>query len=162
MFHGLPGAPTSLPESLYPTPLSQYDPSPSSPAKSDPQTNDESSAKTGGAKKYKKKKAKKGAETTRNAAKSSQEKEEDENEETEFQRSRAAETLSFRPNWAKISSSESECSDTEGGQSSRLRSQHAKVRQCALACLHTTIKVCMHESRNFIIFYEMILTVHIQ
>lgn len=142
MFHGLPGAPVSVPESLYPTPLSQYDPSPSSPTKPEPQTNDESSAKAGGPKKYKKKKAKKGAEAARNAtAKSSQDKDEDENEETELPKSRAAESVSFRPNWAKISSSESEYSDTEGGQSSRLRSQHAKVRQCALACLHTTIKV---------------------
>lgn len=141
MFHGLPGAPVSVPESLYPTPLSQYDPSPSSPTKPEPQTNDESSAKSGGPKKYKKKKAKKGAEAARNAtAKSSQDKDEDENEETELPKSRAAESVSFRPNWAKISSSESEYSDTEGGQSSRLRSQHAKVRQCALACLHTTIK----------------------
>lgn len=89
MFHGLPGAPVSVPESLYPTPLSQYDPSPSSPTKPEPQTNDESSAKSGGPKKYKKKKAKKGAEAARNAtAKSSQDKEEDENEETELPKSR--------------------------------------------------------------------------
>ncbi|XP_061163365.1 HEAT repeat-containing protein 6-like [Saccostrea echinata] len=140
MFHGLPGAPVAVPESLYPTPLSQYDPSPSSPTKSESQTND-SSAKSGGVKKYKKKKAKKGAETNRNTtSKSSQEREDDENDELEFTRPKAVEVFSSRPNWAKISSSESEYSDTEGGQSSRLRSLHAKVRQCALACLHTTIK----------------------
>lgn len=139
MFHGLPGAPISVPDSLYPTPLSQYDPSPTNSARSELQANDETSAKSGGGKKYKKKKAKKGAESTRNTtAKSSQDKD-DENDEADSSRSREA--VSFRPNWAKISSSESEYSDTEGGQSSQLRSLHAKVRQCALACLHTTIKV---------------------
>ncbi|XP_048733052.1 HEAT repeat-containing protein 6-like isoform X2 [Ostrea edulis] len=138
MFHGLPGAPISVPDSLYPTPLSQYDPSPTNSARSELQANDETSAKSGGGKKYKKKKAKKGAESTRNTtAKSSQDKD-DENDEADSSRSREA--VSFRPNWAKISSSESEYSDTEGGQSSQLRSLHAKVRQCALACLHTTIK----------------------
>jgi hypothetical protein len=135
MFHGLPGAPISVPDSLYPTPLSQYDPSPTSPAKSELPTNDETSAKSGGGKKYKKKKAKKGTEST---AKLSQEKD-DRNDESDPSKSREA--VSFRPNWAKISSSESEYSDTEGGQSSQQRSLHAKVRQCALACLHTTIKV---------------------
>ncbi|KAK3084159.1 hypothetical protein FSP39_009229 [Pinctada imbricata] len=101
MFHGMSTNPLSVPESLYPTPRSQYDPNPS-PSKTDSepqnargQGNDE---KSGGGE------------------------------------------ISLRPGWSKISSSESEYSDTEGGQGSRLRSSCAKVRQCALGCLHATIK----------------------
>ncbi|XP_052270212.1 HEAT repeat-containing protein 6-like isoform X2 [Dreissena polymorpha] len=36
--------------------------------------------------------------------------------------------------WSKVSSSDSEWSDTEGGQGSRSRSNCTKVRQCALSC----------------------------
>ena len=45
------------------------------------------------------------------------------------------------PAWSKISSSESEWSDTEGGQTSRLRSNCTKVRQCALSCFYWIVKV---------------------
>ena len=45
------------------------------------------------------------------------------------------------PAWSKISSSESEWSDTEGGQMSRLRSNCTKVRQCALSCFYWIVKV---------------------
>ena len=43
--------------------------------------------------------------------------------------------------WRHQSSSESEMSDTEGGQTSKLRSLYCKVRQCALGCFHAVIKV---------------------
>ncbi|XP_053374870.1 HEAT repeat-containing protein 6-like [Mercenaria mercenaria] len=49
--------------------------------------------------------------------------------------------LSGYTTWSKISSSESEWSDTEGGQGSRLRSSCTKVRQCALSCFYWIIKM---------------------
>ncbi|XP_071789810.1 HEAT repeat-containing protein 6-like [Asterias amurensis] len=47
---------------------------------------------------------------------------------------------SLFPAWGRVSSSESEYSDTEGGQASKLRAAASKVRQAALACLHCVIK----------------------
>ncbi|XP_038058799.1 HEAT repeat-containing protein 6-like [Patiria miniata] len=47
---------------------------------------------------------------------------------------------SLFPAWGRVSSSESEYSDTEGGQASKLRSAASKVRQAALTCLHCVIK----------------------
>ncbi|EMP37701.1 HEAT repeat-containing protein 6, partial [Chelonia mydas] len=44
------------------------------------------------------------------------------------------------PSWKRISSSESEYSDAEGGIQSKMRSYQAKVRQGALACFLSTIK----------------------
>nr|XP_005987510.1 PREDICTED: HEAT repeat-containing protein 6 [Latimeria chalumnae] len=46
----------------------------------------------------------------------------------------------FYPGWKKLSSSESEYSDTEGGLQNKLRSYQAQVRQGALACFLSTIK----------------------
>uniref|UniRef100_A0A8C0QIG5 HEAT repeat-containing protein 6 n=1 Tax=Chelonoidis abingdonii TaxID=106734 RepID=A0A8C0QIG5_CHEAB len=48
--------------------------------------------------------------------------------------------LSCYPSWKRISSSESEYSDAEGGIQSKMRSYQAKVRQGALACFLSTIK----------------------
>ncbi|KAM7139785.1 HEAT repeat-containing protein 6 isoform 2-T2 [Macrochelys suwanniensis] len=48
--------------------------------------------------------------------------------------------LSCHPSWKRISSSESEYSDAEGGIQSKMRSYQAKVRQGALACFLSTIK----------------------
>ncbi|XP_033102281.1 HEAT repeat-containing protein 6-like [Anneissia japonica] len=48
--------------------------------------------------------------------------------------------VSLMPLWSRVSSSESEYSDTEGGQSSRLRSMMSKVRQTSLLCLHSVMK----------------------
>lgn len=50
----------------------------------------------------------------------------------------------FNKSWpmaGKVSSSESEYSDTEGGQMSKLRSLSGKVRHASLGCLHTVFKV---------------------
>ncbi|XP_030848018.1 HEAT repeat-containing protein 6-like [Strongylocentrotus purpuratus] len=49
-------------------------------------------------------------------------------------------TLSFWPSWGRVSSSESEYSDSEGGQVSKLRSASSKVRQASLGCLHSVVK----------------------
>lgn len=50
----------------------------------------------------------------------------------------------FNQSWpitGKITSSESEYSDTEGGQTSKLRSLSGKVRHASLGCLHSVFKV---------------------
>ncbi|XP_043859520.1 HEAT repeat-containing protein 6 [Dromiciops gliroides] len=54
-------------------------------------------------------------------------------------RDRASSYLSSSP-WKRISSSESDYSDAEGGLQSKMRSYQAKVRQGALACFLSTIK----------------------
>ncbi|XP_068946066.1 HEAT repeat-containing protein 6 [Petaurus breviceps papuanus] len=54
-------------------------------------------------------------------------------------RDRAASYLGSSP-WKRVSSSESDYSDAEGGLQSKMRSYQAKVRQGALACFLSTIK----------------------
>ncbi|VDI23178.1 Hypothetical predicted protein [Mytilus galloprovincialis] len=148
MFHGISNIPVMVPETLHPTPLSNVEPSsadktPTSPQKSQAEDN----TKGQGNKKSKKRKPKKGKEQD-----GDQQGQPDHGQgQDDTKLSQAMNGLSvegqvrgeqavFRPAWAKISSSESDFSDTEGGQSSRYRSTCAKVRQCALACLHTVIK----------------------
>ncbi|KAL3856514.1 hypothetical protein ACJMK2_011262 [Sinanodonta woodiana] len=46
----------------------------------------------------------------------------------------------FQPAWAKVSSSDSDWSDTEGGQGSKFRAYCTRVRQSSLGCLHCIIK----------------------
>ena len=50
-------------------------------------------------------------------------------------------TSALYPQWSKMSSSESEFSDTEGGMSNKLRSFHSRVRQSSLGCFYALIKV---------------------
>lgn len=155
MFHGISNIPVMVPETLHPTPLSNVEPSsadktPTSPQKSQAEDN----TKGQGNKKSKKRKPKKGKEQD-----GDQQGQPDQGQgQDDTKLSQAMNGLSvegqvrgeqavFRPAWAKISSSESDFSDTEGGQSSRYRSTCAKVRQCALACLHTVIKVSIFSLR---------------
>ena len=49
--------------------------------------------------------------------------------------------MSFLQMSSKGCSSESEFSESEGGQMAKLRVYHTKVRQCSLATLHACIKV---------------------
>lgn len=151
MFHGVSSFPVSVPERLYPTAMSQYDTSAKGQTvpRGEPRTEDEpqgAAAKSQSSKKAKKKKAKKSPEKSN---KTFEDKTTSINNnakvENEGQGSLAAVALDLsanaRPTWSKISSSESDYSDTEGSQGSRMRSYNTKVRQCALACLHTVIKV---------------------
>lgn len=147
MFHGISTVPVVVPETLYPSPISNIEPDGkghASPQK--PQSDDTTKSQSG--KKSKKRKPKKGKDHDGKQA----ENDEGQNDLTlnysmsgmslEGQMQGRSEGAScFRPSWAKISSSESDYSDTEGGQSSRYRLTCAKVRQCALACLHTLVKV---------------------
>ena len=59
-------------------------------------------------------------------------------------------SLSFWPSWGRVSSSESEYSDSEGGQMSKLRSASSKVRQASLGCLHSVVKVRRFKNNFFI------------
>ncbi|CAH1801099.1 unnamed protein product [Owenia fusiformis] len=50
-------------------------------------------------------------------------------------------TFSLRPHWNRISSSESEYSDTEGEQAVKTRSIFSRVRLAALSCLLSVVKI---------------------
>ncbi|XP_030042088.1 HEAT repeat-containing protein 6 [Microcaecilia unicolor] len=158
MFHGLPGLSIDMPAVLYPAPLPQYDGR--SPTKQEQM--ESSTAKQVGNKRkksrVKQKKCQLGEER----------KEPEDREEASLipgittlkisahdslylgpQNSPAKasfspakpEHLSHQyPSWKKVSSSESEYSDTEGGMQSKLRTYQAKVRQGSLACFLSTIK----------------------
>ncbi|XP_048221828.1 HEAT repeat-containing protein 6 [Perognathus longimembris pacificus] len=156
MFHGLPGLNIEMPTVLYPTPLPQYDGRP-------PQQSESSTAQpTTNKKKKHKIKAKK-------AQQGDEEEEEDSNGEMEaasgssssrvsmggrdalHSSSRGAPSLGAggreqvsspfaSSSWKRISSSESDYSDAEGGIQGKMRSYQAKVRQGALACFLSTIK----------------------
>jgi len=142
MFHGISNFPVAVPETLYPIPLSHYDINPQSTPTTEAKDDDKGgTGKQQAGKKTRKKKTKKTPE------KSGQ----DDTDKTTGQGqmedqaianlSVHVSSLSMRPAWATITSSDSEYSDTEGGQNSRLRSHCTKVRQCALSCLLTVIKV---------------------
>ncbi|XP_033748444.1 HEAT repeat-containing protein 6-like [Pecten maximus] len=149
MFHGVSNFPVTVPERLYPTPLSQYAvPSfKTSTPQGEHKAEEESqgAAKSQAGKKTRKKKAKKSPEKlnkNQNGEETASTIDGDIQGENQGSLTTVelGSSLSTRPVWAKISSSDSDYSDTEGGQGSRMRSYHTKVRQCALACLHTVIK----------------------
>uniref|UniRef100_A0A7N5KAM5 HEAT repeat-containing protein 6 n=1 Tax=Ailuropoda melanoleuca TaxID=9646 RepID=A0A7N5KAM5_AILME len=162
MFHGLPGLNIELPTVLYPTPLPQYDGRP--PVK--PQQS-ESSASRPTANKKKKSKSKKiqqggGEEEEESSGErevapipgSGREHLHEGNtpcssslggQSAPAEGSGAAGKERVSPpirsaSWKRVSSSESEYSDAEGGMQSKMRSYQAKVRQGALACFLSTIK----------------------
>ena len=170
MLHGNGPSPASIPASLYPTPLSQYDPSPApkpgataaaAAKQEDDSLSQSASTKAsakGSAKKAKRKKGGKNRGRER-------ENEDEDSMQSGIERLNLGATAmgdsqgllsssggasALVPAWIKLSSSESDYSDTEGGQSSKLRAYHSKVRQCALACFHAVIKV------NYITFYTEI------
>ena len=146
MFHGVPGFSPYLPAVLYPTPMGQNDPKPQAPKTPKP---DEGVSLRPGAKSG----AKSASRKPRRGKKPSKPKQDE--QEVEVQRSTEGEgqgpaagsgvtqgnaAFEFYPQY-KICSSESEFSDNEGGQESRLRQKCCSVRQNSLACLHSTIKV---------------------
>ncbi|ELU07074.1 hypothetical protein CAPTEDRAFT_228236 [Capitella teleta] len=122
MFHGLPGCPTNIPLSLYPTPLTQFDPSTSSSAATTVTPKKASNVKKGKKKQAQRKKKGGGEE----------EGEEEEKPNTEDV---------YAMSWSKVSSSDSEYSDAEGGvQASRTKNTYSRVRQCAFCSFHALIK----------------------
>ncbi|NWY04485.1 HEAT6 protein, partial [Nothoprocta ornata] len=161
MFHGLPGLSIEMPPALYPAPLPQYDKR--VPVKQE-QSELTAFKQTGNRRKKSKGKQKKeefGEDTKEDLADTGNES----TQETDMlklhtgdvqkspcsnPRSHALDFAHMPPeknhlsshynNWKRISSSESEYSDAEGGIQSKTRSYQAKVRQGALACFLSAIK----------------------
>uniref|UniRef100_A0A8D0FR20 HEAT repeat-containing protein 6 n=1 Tax=Strix occidentalis caurina TaxID=311401 RepID=A0A8D0FR20_STROC len=155
MFHGLPGLSIEMPAALYPAPLPQYDKrSPVKQEQSEPAT-------------FKKKS--KGKQKKGEFAEEGREELGDvgnepvlgadmlklhlgdvQNSPCSDPQTRASDVAyvpagkdplsSHCTNWKRISSSESEYSDAEGGIQSKMRSYQANVRQGALACFLSAIK----------------------
>nr|XP_004664529.2 HEAT repeat-containing protein 6 [Jaculus jaculus] len=159
MFHGLPGLNIEMPMVLYPTPLPQYDGR--TPVK--PQMESSAARPTESKKKKHKVKAKKAQQEEDKEEESSSEVEAATArgrvrvcEESRPSCSRGIGSLPVDPSravareqgslpsasssWKRVSSSESDYSDAEGGMQSKMRSYQAKVRQGALACFLSTIK----------------------
>nr|XP_019800890.1 HEAT repeat-containing protein 6 isoform X4 [Tursiops truncatus] len=163
MFHGLPGLNIEMPTVLYPTPLPQYDGRP--PIK--PQQTESSTSRPAVNKRKKSKvKAKKIQQGEEEEEESSGEREvapvtgsgrlNPHKGDTQCPSSLGVSSLplagsgaagkdqvssSFSSSsWKRVSSSESDYSDAEGGMQSKVRSYQAKVRQGALACFLSTIK----------------------
>ncbi|XP_074451247.1 HEAT repeat-containing protein 6 [Larus michahellis] len=161
MFHGLPGLSIEMPAALYPAPLPQYDKrSPIKQEQSEPAT----FKQTGNRRKKSKGKQKKGDfgeegredlgdagnELVLGADMLKLHVGDVQNSPCSDPRSRASDVAhvsagkdhlsSHYTTWKRISSSESEYSDAEGGIQSKVRSYQANVRQGALACFLSAIK----------------------
>ncbi|KAF6298673.1 HEAT repeat containing 6 [Rhinolophus ferrumequinum] len=163
MFHGLPGVNIEMPKVLYPTPLPQYDGRP--PVK--PQQSESSTSRpTLNKKKKSKVKPKKIQQGEEEEEESSGEREAAPvtglgrvnlyEGNTQCVSSLGVQSFPLdgsgaagtdrvssafsSSSWKRISSSESDYSDAEGGMQSKMRSYQAKVRQGALACFLSTIK----------------------
>ncbi|NWZ72611.1 HEAT6 protein, partial [Acrocephalus arundinaceus] len=153
MFHGLPGLSIEVPTALYPAPLPQYDKrSPVKQEQSEPAT----SKQTGSRRKKCKGKQKKGEcgeegredsgdagnESVLGAEMLKLHLEDVQGSPCGDARAGASDVCAGKDplGWKRISSSESEYSDAEGGIQSKVRSYQANVRQGALACFLSTIK----------------------
>ncbi|XP_055579346.1 HEAT repeat-containing protein 6 isoform X1 [Falco biarmicus] len=160
MFHGLPGLSIEMPTALYPAPLPQYDKR--SPVKQE-QSEPAAFKQTGNRRKKSKGKQKKGESGEEGRDLSDAGKEsvlgadmqrlrlgDVQNSPCLDPRTRASDVAyvpagknhlsSHYTIWKRISSSESEYSDAEGGIQSKTRSYQANVRQGALACFLSAIK----------------------
>ncbi|XP_052660173.1 HEAT repeat-containing protein 6 isoform X2 [Harpia harpyja] len=161
MFHGLPGLSIEMPTALYPAPLPQYDKrSPVKQEQSEPAT----FKQTGNRRKKSKGKQKKGEfgeegkedlgdagnEAVLGADMLKLHLGDVQNSPFSDPRTHASDVAhvpagkdhlsSHYTSWKRISSSESEYSDAEGGIQSKMRSYQANVRQGALACFLSAIK----------------------
>ncbi|KFW93311.1 HEAT repeat-containing protein 6, partial [Phalacrocorax carbo] len=152
MFHGLPGLSIEMPAALYPAPLPQYDKR--SPIKQE-QSEPTAFKQTG------KKKGEFGEEGREHLGDTGNDSAlgadmlklhlgDEQNSLCSDPRTRASDVVympagkdhlsSHCTSWKRISSSESEYSDAEGGMQSKMRSYQANVRQGALACFLSAIK----------------------
>uniref|UniRef100_A0A8C0B2W4 HEAT repeat-containing protein 6 n=1 Tax=Buteo japonicus TaxID=224669 RepID=A0A8C0B2W4_9AVES len=156
MFHGLPGLSIEMPTALYPAPLPQYDKrSPIKQEQSEPATFKQKKSKG------KQKKGEFGEEGKEGLGDAGNESVlgtdmlklhlgDVQNSPCSDPRTRASDVAhvpagkdhlsSHYNSWKRISSSESEYSDAEGGIQSKVRSYQANVRQGALACFLSAIK----------------------
>ncbi|XP_069730536.1 HEAT repeat-containing protein 6 [Phaenicophaeus curvirostris] len=161
MFHGLPGLSIEMPTALYPAPLPQYDKrSPVKQEQSEP-TTFKQPANRRKKSKGKQKKVEFGEEAKEDAGDVGNESVlgadmlklhlgDVQNSPCSNSWARASD-VAYTPaakdhlsshctGWKRISSSESEYSDAEGGLQSKTRSYQANVRQGALACFLSAIK----------------------
>ncbi|XP_041455848.1 HEAT repeat-containing protein 6-like [Lytechinus variegatus] len=157
--YGLPSIGTNLqiPSTLFPSSLYQSSPSPAKP-NTQPKGDDVSEGKgtQGGTPKSStgRKNKRRGGKKQQEKELAKQQREKQEENPTAFMKqgghqpdgtatadgSSNQDALSFWPSWGRVSSSESEYSDSEGGQVSKLRSASSKVRQASLGCLHSVVK----------------------
>ncbi|XP_009981687.1 PREDICTED: HEAT repeat-containing protein 6 [Tauraco erythrolophus] len=160
MFHGLPGLSIEMPAALYPAPLPQYDKR--SPVKQEP-SEPAACKQAGNRRKKSKGKQKKGEcgeegkdlgdggnESVLGADLRKLHLGDVQNSPCSDPRTRASGVAcvpagkdplsSHCSSWKRISSSESEYSDAEGGMQSKTRSYQANVRQGALACFLSAVK----------------------
>nr|XP_054773335.1 HEAT repeat-containing protein 6-like [Lytechinus pictus] len=157
--YGLPGIGTNfqIPSTLFPSSLYQSSPSPARP-NTQPKGDDVSEGKgaQGGTPKSStgRKNKRRGGKKQQEKELAKQQREKQEENPTAFMKqgghqpdgtaaadgSSNQDALSFWPSWGRVSSSESEYSDSEGGQVSKLRSASCKVRQASLGCLHSVVK----------------------
>ncbi|XP_074640382.1 HEAT repeat-containing protein 6-like [Tubulanus polymorphus] len=128
MLYGLPGQAASIASCLHPSPSSILPVIKSNTEPTKPTTSSAQSKNT--KKKPKKKRTKK-----------SKEEEDEEEQSVPLNSATDIDIDHSVDSWNQISSSESEVSDTEGGQASKLRSVQAKVRHTSLICLHSVTKV---------------------
>uniref|UniRef100_A0A8C8DXS8 HEAT repeat-containing protein 6 n=1 Tax=Oryzias sinensis TaxID=183150 RepID=A0A8C8DXS8_9TELE len=135
MFQGTPGLSVEWPTVLYPAPLPQYEGVPS-PKPAEPQA---PSAKSKG----------KDKKTEPEESRGEEKDEEDKESVPALQRGEEGRGSGgtapkpfpplFYPSW-KLTSSDSEFSDTEGNVQSKLRLSHVRVRQGALHCILAVVK----------------------
>ncbi|NWW88106.1 HEAT6 protein, partial [Rhynochetos jubatus] len=161
MFHGLPGLSIEMPAVLYPAPLPQYDKRlPVKQEQSEPAACKQSANRRKKSK-GKQKKGELGEEGREDLGDAGNESvlgsdmlklhlEDVQNSPCSDPRTHASDAAympvgkdhlsSHCTSWKRISSSESEYSDAEGGIQSKMRSYQANVRQGALACFLSVIK----------------------
>lgn len=145
IFHGL-GRQTTIPSQLFPTITTAGDAKTSQSLSSTDRTEPlRSESSTSDAKpRSKKTRRKKGSKIEENTSTDSPgiEKSPDKTENVfSTDLSSRLESVSLQPSWARVTSSESEFSDTEAGQTARYHSLSAKVRLSASNCLAAICKV---------------------
>ncbi|XP_041349716.1 HEAT repeat-containing protein 6-like [Gigantopelta aegis] len=142
MFYGLSGQPVNVPPTLYATPQIHYDlqatKGAESPAKTQSMSKDELPENP--AKSSRRGKKKRGVKPEKVKPLNETEVRDRDDSLQSHSSSETSQESAFHPSWIKISSSESEYSDTEGGRVAKLRSCCAKVRQSAFGCLHTIVR----------------------
>ena len=143
MFYGLTGQPVNIPATLYATPQIHYDMQATKGAESPvkPQAVSKEELTESAVKSSKKGKKKRGVKPEKIKPLNGAEFQDRGDSHQANGASEVSADSAFRPSWLKMSSSESDYSDTEGGHLAKMRSSFTKVRQCAFGCLHTIFRV---------------------
>ncbi|KAK7487937.1 hypothetical protein BaRGS_00020838 [Batillaria attramentaria] len=153
MFHGL-GRPVTIPPQLFPTIAMSFDTktakaasaAASTPSKPDLSTSTPPSSKSRSKKTRKKKTAASGdedqpsGETTKEGSEDKGDYKPGADLTSEFT------AMSLQPSWARLTSSDSDFSDTEGGQTARFHALCTKVRISAFSCLAAVCKIADKKS----------------